>query len=241
MPPSIFFGTPTSRSTEFTEHANSVARSVALLANNGVTCAISGADGYDVAQQRDFIATEFLQSGFSHLLFNDSDIGFPPALPLKLLSLDKPLIGAVYPFRHFNISKLERLIKAGVPGDKALSYAHDFAGLWGNVKFIKGLGVVDAIGAGFMLIRREVFDKIEKECGAPSYTPHARTVPVKRFFPWERDKDGNLIPEDWGFCFRWRKVGGEVWAYADAEMQHVGSYAHSCNALEASKALAALK
>lgn len=239
---SILIGTPTTRESVFAEYASAVACAASSLTAAGVRCAVASVSGYDVAQQRDVIATEFLKSDFTHLLFWDSDIGAPADLALTLLKLDKPLIGALYPFRSFNFERLEALIKAGVPAEKALSYAHNFAVLAKDAKFVNDIGIVDAIGAGFLLIRREVFEAVEARFGAPISRHHndARQE-TKRFFTWRHDVDGTLIPEDWGFCSRWRECGGQVWAYSGAEMSHAGTYVHRCNAGEAAKALRTVK
>lgn len=239
---SLFIGTPTVRRSEFTQHSIAIAQASVLLASNGISVTRCCVEGHDVAQQRDSIAEQFLSSDCSHLLMVDSDIGYAPELPLTLLAADKLLIGALCPLRQFNLAKLERLIKAGVPADKALRCSHDFAALaQGEVRFANGLATMDAIGAGFMLVRREVFERIEAD-GVQEYRfKDNPSHPIKQFFPWGRDEKGNVIPEDWGFCFRWRKLGGEVWAYANADMTHVGDYAHTSNALEAARVFTSLK
>jgi hypothetical protein len=50
-----------------------------------------------IPRARNYLVDEFLRSGYTHLLFIDSDIEFDPNDILALLILDKDIIGAPYP------------------------------------------------------------------------------------------------------------------------------------------------
>ena len=50
-----------------------------------------------ITRARNYLVDEFLRSGFTHLLFLDSDIHFDPRDVIALLALDKDVIGAPYP------------------------------------------------------------------------------------------------------------------------------------------------
>jgi hypothetical protein len=46
-----------------------------------------------ITRARNYLVDEFLRSGFTHLLFIDSDIHYSPQDVLALLALDKDVIG----------------------------------------------------------------------------------------------------------------------------------------------------
>jgi hypothetical protein len=41
-------------------------------------------------------------------------------------------------------------------------------------------------------------------------------------------RDGDMCPEDYSFCYRWRDLGGEIWMVipriGDGPAEHIGSY-----------------
>ncbi len=50
-----------------------------------------------ITRARNYLVDEFLRSGFTHLLFIDSDINFDPNDVIALIALDKDVIGGPYP------------------------------------------------------------------------------------------------------------------------------------------------
>jgi hypothetical protein len=86
---------------------------------------------------------------------------------------------------------------------------------------------VDIMGLGFALISRSVFDRLAREGNLGRY-PAAVVLSVQRtgtllgFFDRMQGSDGR-ISEDYSFCHRWRKIGGQVWLDPTANIRHVGA------------------
>ena len=55
-----------------------------------------------ITRARNYLVDEFLRSGFTHLLFIDSDIHYDPNDIMALMALDKDVIGGPYPKKSIN-------------------------------------------------------------------------------------------------------------------------------------------
>jgi hypothetical protein len=206
-----------------------------------------------ITRARNYLADEYLRAeGFTHMLFIDADIHFDPRDVIACLALDKEIIGGPYPKksikwgsvkeavkRHPDIEPLEMEKVAGdfvfnpVPGTEKFSVAEPIEVL--------------EIGTGFMMIKREVFEKFREAYPEFSYRPdhigqanfdgtryiHAffdtvidrkRTVNVSGE---EREVGGSdrYLSEDYMFCQWWRNIGGKIWLCPWMKTHHIGTYA----------------
>jgi hypothetical protein len=88
-------------------------------------------------------------------------------------------------------------------------------------------------GTGFMLIKREVFEKLKDKC--PSYTHNMNDVndnsdlgdKVTEYFTTSIDDRNHLLSEDYHFCKLARDNGIKVWGAAWAQLGHTGTYQFS--------------
>jgi hypothetical protein len=84
-------------------------------------------------------------------------------------------------------------------------------------------------GTGFMLIKREVFEKLAPK--VPEYRASTKknkegkfTKPLtKQYFDTSIDETGCLLSEDYHFCNVWRKYGGKVFANVNIKFNHIGT------------------
>lgn len=63
---------------------------------HGISVGVSNVKCTIVPQGRNLIVKEALRNNVTHLLFIDSDMAFVPQVALRLLSLDKDIVGATY-------------------------------------------------------------------------------------------------------------------------------------------------
>jgi hypothetical protein len=184
-----------------------------------------------ITRARNFIANEFLREPrYTHLLFIDSDISFPPQAALRLLRSGKDVACGVYPVKHLDIGKLRRMNQS-VPDEEA-----EAASLGYTVKFKpgcrlddQGFASVEYGPAGFMLIRRQVLEKLaeaypELRYGG-AYVNYGSSAKINyAFFDTAIDKESlEYLPEDYAFCKRWTSIGGEVYADMTSRLTHVGA------------------
>lgn len=146
--------------------------------------------------REDLVAT-FLKTDCTHLLMIDSDTIPPEDGVEKLLELDKPVATGITPILHFDKGQTHISIK-----DNYYS-KYNCVGLDGeNLKADTGIHEVLGAGGSFLLIKREVLEKMT--------SPHFRNV-------WEDDTGApHFISEDVFFITKARKEGFK--SYADSSV-----------------------
>lgn len=206
-----------------------------------------------ITRARNYLVDEFLRAeGFTHLLFIDADIHFDPRDVIALLALDKDVIGGPYPKKSIKWGAIKDAIKRHpeLPISEMEKVAGDFVfnPAPGTEKFSVAEPVeVLEIGTGFMMVKREVFDRFKEAYPEFAYRPdhvgqanfdgtryiHAyfdtvidrkRTVVVDGV---EKEVGGSdrYLSEDYMFCQWWRRIGGKIWLCPWMKTHHVGTYA----------------
>ena len=129
-----------------------------------------------ITRARNYLVDEFLRSGFTHLLFIDSDIHFDPQDVLALLALDKDIIGAPYPKKSINWNNVANGLKKNPdvnPGElEKLTGDYVFNPVPGTTQFrvTEPLEVME-IGTGFMMVKKAVFEKFKQAYPHLNYKP----------------------------------------------------------------------
>lgn len=108
--------------------------------------------GAVISKNRNSLADMFLQSEATHLFYADDDQIFPPETLKRLVTHDKPVISGLYLSRIFPF----------LPHIYDTETQNGFVGHRFFNPLDKGLIEVLASGAGCLLVKREVFEKLEK-------------------------------------------------------------------------------
>ena len=190
-----------------------------------------------IQRARNYIADEFLnRSDCTHLMFIDSDIAFNPQDVIAMLALDKDIAGGPYPKKSIDWGQLHRAIKKhpDLP-------ASEYEKLTGSIVFnpvggTKHFNVtepleVSEVGTGFMLIKREVFEKFQESHPEYMYKPdHVGQAhfggdrEICSFFNVFIDPDSKrTLSEDYCFCHQVRKLGMKIWLCPWFTLSHIGS------------------
>ena len=165
-----------------------------------------------ISRARNTLVSKFLFTKEStHLMFVDADIGWEPWHLLVMLDAQKDVIGGLYPMKSLPI----KWCVNGIPGQPEPTPDQN-------------LIEVSKTGTGFMLIKRDVFEKLDA---------HPATKPFKNDIglPQELDpymktyfdtavREGRYYSEDWTFCENWRDIGGQVWVDKRVLLRHTGTY-----------------
>ena len=191
-----------------------------------------------VTQGRNMCVSAFLESDSTHLLFIDSDISFNAGAAERLVACDKDIISIPYPLKDMNWDKALKLFEEG-----KLKTAQDIRNKAfyrypmkvpdnNAIKIKNGIIEVTHSPTGFMMIKREVFDKmIEKYPhlridqdqvinGKNERLPH-----MWNFFDTQFDQEKHTyLGEDFAFCKRWKDIGGKCYAWIFDYITHVGEH-----------------
>ena len=202
-----------------------------------------------ITRARNYLVDEFLRSDFTHLLFIDSDIHYNPQDVLALMALDKDIIGGPYPKKSINWHNVAHAAR-----NHPEMEPRELENLVGEYVFnvVKGTSqftVTDPlevleIGTGFMMVKREVFEKMQKEYPTIQYKPdHVGQANfdgsryIHAYFDTVIDTKESItgggsdryLSEDYMFCQMWRKMGGTIFLCPWMKTQHIGTYAFTGN------------
>jgi hypothetical protein len=192
-----------------------------------------------ITRARNYLVDEFLRSGFTHMLFLDADIHFDPRDVIAMLGLDRDIIGAPYPKKSIKWSSVKEAIKRNPDITHAelekCTGDYVFNPVPGTERFQVNQPVeVLELGTGFMMIKREVFEKFEKQYPELRYKPDhvgqanfdgARYIHAYFDTVIDRGKSDRYLSEDYMFCQWWRNMGGQIWLCPWMKTHHIGTYA----------------
>ena len=195
-----------------------------------------------VTQGRNLCVSSFLNSEhkYSHLLFIDSDINFTPESIFEMIALDREVIAIPYPMKTINWDKVDRLSKeikyknSTELSTLGFTYPIKVADT-SNIIVQNNVIEVTHAPTGCMLIKRQVFDKmIEKypdlEINQPTILngEETKNKNLYNFFDTLHDPvTKKYYGEDFGFCQKWRDIGGKCYCYINRFITHVGEYQYS--------------
>jgi hypothetical protein len=209
--PHIYLGLPA--------HDNRCHISTMMSIIQFITCrrwktTISKVSSGGIHKARNNLAWEFLtKTDAEWYLSVDSDIEFHPDHVSRLLSRNVPIIGGAYCHKKRKVEWAARSIN-GIGPDMQT-----------------GLQKLCAIGTGFLLIHRSVFEKIIKNPDQPTLCAIEDWSHNKGGTVWDFFFEGIIqetgffeqptqLTEDWGFCYRARKAGFDIYADTTFYVKH---------------------
>jgi hypothetical protein len=230
--PSVYICTPMYGGNCFGPYLQSIIRLVKLLDKHGIEN-----DHADIVNEslipraRNVLVKRFLQTNHTHLLFVDSDIIFDANDVIRMLQADKEVICGIYPKKEVNWDNVAKAAISGVKPDHLKYFVgnpvmNPISG--GEFKDFNTPVKIKNGGTGFMLIKREVFETLEKV--VPTFWSQDEEE-FSVFFDTSLEKhaDGrnDYLSEDYHFCKLWREAGGDVYAAPWVVLEHIGIYSFS--------------
>jgi len=200
--------------------------------------------------RNNLIAKALYDPATTHILFIDNDITWDPMDIFKLILSEKPLVGGIYPMKHYFWDKLvpkkqdgptpvEEFIQKKNKNEHLskvitdeniiqynllkynMNYMNDVISIQSNLTEVRHLAT------GFMMIRRPLLEAMMSAFPSTKYTDDVC------FLEKEQNKyayalfdcgveDDHYYSEDWMFCHRWTKMGGKIYADVSISLVHTG-------------------
>jgi hypothetical protein len=166
-----------------------------------------------ISRARNTLTAKFLNTPEStHLMFIDADIGWEPWHLLVMINARKDVIGGLYPMKSLPV----KWCVNGIPGKEEGTPEQPH------------LVEVSKTGTGFLLIKRDVFEKLNQHPATRPFNndiglPEELNPYMKTYFD-TAVRENRYYSEDWTFCENWRDLGGEVFVDKRVLLRHVGTY-----------------
>ncbi len=162
---------------------------------------------------RNAAVMDFLKGDCTHLMFIDVDILDPQVSEHieRMLGHDEAIVGGLYPKKdETKVTWVCNALEDRPAEDE------------------RGLLPLRHIGTGFLLIKREVFERMKMDKGPLiEYLEDESDKLMYDFFdmPRQRDSAGKVrkISEDWHFCNEARRLGYKVYGDTRVLLMHIGT------------------
>jgi len=201
--------------------------------------------------RNNLIAKAMSNEDNTHFLFIDNDIQWEVEDIIKLICHDAQLIGGVYPIKKYNWNKLvkpnsktnnldfveksinhknnsvlkntnnENYIRYNLVNYN-LNYLNEKLSINHNTAKVKH------VATGFMLIKRKTIELMFVKYSSTKYTDDVNFLKTEKENKYAyalfdcRIENNSYHSEDWVFCDRWRKMGGEVLIDVSINLTHTG-------------------
>lgn len=201
--------------------------------------------------RNNLVARAMSDPKMTHILFIDSDISWEPTSILKLMMANKHVVGGVYPLKHYNWEKLvsdplnpyksnivqtwlktknESQLKDFISDEtfiqnKLLNYNINYLDSYLTID--DNLAKVKHTATGFMMIQRSVIENMMKAFPSTKYVDDVHFLkPNENLYAYALFdcgvEDGHYYSEDWLFCHRWTKMGGDIFIDVSINLTHTG-------------------
>jgi hypothetical protein len=201
--------------------------------------------------RNNLVARAMSDPNMTHIFFIDADISWDPIDILKLMIANKQLIGGIYPLKHYNWQNLIKdtknpqntnIVKSllekknnsqfkNLISDESmiqhnlLKYNVNYLSSTLNIE--QNLTKVKHLATGFMMIQRNLIEKMSRAFPSTKYVDDVNFLrPHENEFAYALFdcgvEEGHYFSEDWLFCHRWTKMGGDIWIDVSINLTHTG-------------------
>lgn len=253
--PCLYILTPCFGSVCFVNYVHCLISTIEVFRQFGIEIVIEFCrnDSLVSRARNNLVARAMANPKMTHIMFIDNDITWDANDILKLMISDKNLVGGIYPLKNYNWSDL--LVDKKNPSNPSPNTVQQMIERKNNSQFKdiisdesmvqfnlvrynvnyldstlnidKNLAKVKHIATGFMMIKRNVIEKMSQAF------PSTKYVDDVNFLKKEENEfayalfdcgveEGHYFSEDWLFCHRWTKMGGSIWMDVSIALTHTG-------------------
>lgn len=195
------------------------------------TLALLGHDALITRGRNTLIAQFLAVPQASHILFIDADIRFDAEQVTAMLQFNQDVVAGIYPLKVIKWD--ERSLGRAQAGEALETAPLEYVGSLCDGEELERRGRFSTgiwCGGGFMLIKRSAILRMIEAYPESRYKKvhalgNASAEENYLLFDCMIDKQtGVYISEDFGFCQKWRDIGGKVWLDTEGQLTHVGLY-----------------
>ena len=231
--PMVFIATPCFGGLVSQHYMQSVISLIQYAGQAGfdAVLALLGHDSL-ITRSRNTLVAQFLNtSAATHLLFIDADISFDPRQVHEMLAFDQDVVAGIYPLKVINWDNaaLQRLANGETFQSAPLLYVGTLC--TGNESERRGRFATGVYcGGGFLMIKRQVIEQMIVAYPESRYTnvhafSNAKGDEYHAIFECLIDPETRTyVSEDFGFCQKWRNMGGKIWLDTESRLTHIGAY-----------------
>jgi len=247
-PVSIVILTPCYGSQCFVNYVSSLLNTMTLFSKLGMKLRVEFCknDSLVSRARNNLIAKAMHDKETTHMLFIDADIAWNPVDIIKLVLADKNIVGGVYPIKNYEWNRLidptKDVVKEWIDkkNESQLSTSmsdkdiiqhrlmrYNLNYLGNTIEIVNNITKVRHLATGFMMVRRDTIEKMSRAFPSTKYVDDVGFLQGD-----ENDyafalfdcgvEDGHYCSEDWLFCSRWSKMGGDVWVDVTINLNHCG-------------------
>jgi len=227
---SLFLSTPCYGGMCLQKYAESILNLQILAAQAGVQLYIDTLENESLVQRaRNVAVGRFMQkSNADYFMFIDADIHFDPASVIRLMQSGHDLSVACYPKKFVDWNQAANAVKKGDERSMEMLSASLVVNFGAHkVEIVNGFAPVLDGPTGFMVIKRSVFQQMEKKYPELNCVNDHQNRDFDTYhacFDCMIDPDNRrYLSEDYAFCRRWQQMGGKIYADTQTTLGHVGN------------------
>jgi len=234
---SIFISTPCYGGLCLEQYAKSILKLQILLAQKNIQFYIDTTENESLVHRaRNVSVGRFMQQkkDANYFMFIDADVDFDPESVVRLVESGHDISVACYPKKFVSWEQAEHAVKTNDNRDMAMLSSSLVVNFGAEKRTIEN-GFIEILDGptGFMLIKREVFEKMEKNfpellCNNDHQNRDFETYYA--LFDCMIDPiSKRYLSEDYAFCRRWQQMDGKIYADVQTVLGHVGNLPFSGN------------
>jgi len=251
--PKIYLLTPCFASICYVSYVHCLMKTIELCKQYNIQLQVEFCrnDSLVSRARNNLVARAMADPHMTHIMFIDNDITWDPLDMVKLMISNKQLIGGIYPLKNYNWSELikdkqnpfnsnavqtiisrknQSQFKNLISDEEMIQYnllKYNVNYITPSLSIEENLSKVKHIATGFMMIQRNVIEKMSKAFPSTKYVDDVNFLRQnENEFAYALFdcgvEEGHYFSEDWLFCHRWTKMGGSIWMDVSINLTHTG-------------------
>ena len=226
----LFLSTPCYGGLCLEAYMTSIIRLQILLSKHDIQLMVDTTENESLVHRaRNVSVGRFMQkTDADYFMFIDADIHFDPESVLRLIQSGHELSVACYPKKTIMWDQGKKAAETDDTRDMQMLTSALVVNIGGQHRAVEN-GFIEVLDGptGFMLIKRQVFEKMEKQYPELSCMNDHMNRDFDTYcavFDCMIDPvSRRYLSEDYAFCRRWQQMNGKIYADVNTTLGHIGN------------------